>query len=245
MPLIKGKSKKAFESNLKTELGAGKPKDQSLAIAYSIKRKSPKKMADGGRLTADSSDSDELDMLHMPNPKSELPHAAASERPTVDSITPEELEMIHRHRMAFAEGGRVPNFKDEGMASIDSDQDQHGSSMLKGAPTMGKREQSWTDNGRTSIDDASTDHDEHMISGNRPGRSQVSKAASGRPMADDARTDRDEDMLSKNTSEDGPNPDFGKDAQDDDGPNTDFDMVAHIMRKRKKFAKGGMVETAK
>lgn len=54
MPLEHGKSKKAFEHNLKAELHAGKPKDQSLAIAYSVKRKakSPKKMADGGPVSA-------------------------------------------------------------------------------------------------------------------------------------------------------------------------------------------------
>lgn len=39
MPLIKSSSKEAFKSNLKAELGAGKKKDQALAIAYSVKRK--------------------------------------------------------------------------------------------------------------------------------------------------------------------------------------------------------------
>ena len=42
MPLIKSKSKKAFVSNLKKELSAGKPKKQALAIAYSVKRKAKK-----------------------------------------------------------------------------------------------------------------------------------------------------------------------------------------------------------
>jgi len=49
VPLKKSSSKKAFEHNLKAELHAGKPKDQSLAIAYSVKRKAgKKKMAKGG-----------------------------------------------------------------------------------------------------------------------------------------------------------------------------------------------------
>lgn len=39
MPLLKSGSKEAFTSNLKKELGAGKPKKQALAIAYSMKRK--------------------------------------------------------------------------------------------------------------------------------------------------------------------------------------------------------------
>lgn len=45
MPLVKSKSDDAFKSNLKAELAAGKPRDQSLAIAYSVKRKA---RADGG-----------------------------------------------------------------------------------------------------------------------------------------------------------------------------------------------------
>lgn len=47
MPLIQKKSKKAFEHNIKAEMEAGKPQKQSLAIAFSVKRK-PKKMAKGG-----------------------------------------------------------------------------------------------------------------------------------------------------------------------------------------------------
>lgn len=49
MPLIKGKSKKAFEHNLKAEMEAGKPQGQALAIAYSMKRKAQHK-AKGGEV---------------------------------------------------------------------------------------------------------------------------------------------------------------------------------------------------
>lgn len=45
MPLTKSKSKTAFKSNLKAELGAGKPKPQALAIAYSVQRKAGGKPA--------------------------------------------------------------------------------------------------------------------------------------------------------------------------------------------------------
>ena len=38
MPLDYQKSKKAFEKNIRTELQAGKPIKQALAIAYSIKK---------------------------------------------------------------------------------------------------------------------------------------------------------------------------------------------------------------
>ena len=38
MPLTKSSSKAAFEKNVKAELGAGKKRDQALAIAYQVKR---------------------------------------------------------------------------------------------------------------------------------------------------------------------------------------------------------------
>ncbi len=52
MPLIKSKSKKAMSENIKTEMDAGKPQKQSIAIAYAIKRRAPKKMAKGGLVSA-------------------------------------------------------------------------------------------------------------------------------------------------------------------------------------------------
>lgn len=42
MPLVKSASKGAFRANLKAEIKAGKPKKQSLAIAYSVQRKAKK-----------------------------------------------------------------------------------------------------------------------------------------------------------------------------------------------------------
>lgn len=54
MPLFQGKSKKSFSKNVETEMDAGKPQAQSLAIAYNIKRKNSgkKKMAYGGKAEA-------------------------------------------------------------------------------------------------------------------------------------------------------------------------------------------------
>jgi hypothetical protein len=42
MPLVKSASKGAFRKNIKAEIKAGKPKKQSLAIAYSVQRKAKK-----------------------------------------------------------------------------------------------------------------------------------------------------------------------------------------------------------
>lgn len=43
MPLKKGKSAKVVSHNIKAEIGAGKPKDQAIAIAMDKAGKSPKK----------------------------------------------------------------------------------------------------------------------------------------------------------------------------------------------------------
>jgi hypothetical protein len=39
MPLIKGSGKKAVSSNIKTEMSAGKPQKQAVAIALDVARK--------------------------------------------------------------------------------------------------------------------------------------------------------------------------------------------------------------
>jgi hypothetical protein len=56
MPLIKSKSDKAFKSNIKAEVAAGKPVKQAVAIAYSTKR--AVKKARGGSTNPMDYDSD-------------------------------------------------------------------------------------------------------------------------------------------------------------------------------------------
>ena len=43
MPLKKSKSKKAISENIRTEMEAGKPQKQAVAIALNVARKSNKK----------------------------------------------------------------------------------------------------------------------------------------------------------------------------------------------------------
>jgi hypothetical protein len=43
MPLIKSKSDKAIEKNVKEELKSGKPQKQAVAIALSVQRQAQKK----------------------------------------------------------------------------------------------------------------------------------------------------------------------------------------------------------
>lgn len=95
MPLIKGKSKKAFSKNVETEMHAGKPQDQALAIAYSMKRRAAKKMAQGGMI-----EDSELQESH---PKS-------------------IAEAIMRKHM-MAEGGEID--QDDEEADIQDNGDEH------------------------------------------------------------------------------------------------------------------------
>jgi hypothetical protein len=50
MPLIKGKSEKAFKQNIRTEVKAGKPVKQAVAIAYDVQRRAQGKK-DGGNVS--------------------------------------------------------------------------------------------------------------------------------------------------------------------------------------------------
>lgn len=61
MPLLPGKSRKAFKHNMEAEMDSGKPQDQALAIAYSVKRKK-KKMAHGGEVKNESAISEQRPM---------------------------------------------------------------------------------------------------------------------------------------------------------------------------------------
>ena len=47
MPLIKSTKPEAFKKNIKTEVAAGKPVKQAVAIAYSEKREAEKKSMKG------------------------------------------------------------------------------------------------------------------------------------------------------------------------------------------------------
>lgn len=88
MPLIKGRSKKSFDHNVKAEMDAGKPQDQALAIAYSVKKKAPKKMYKGGMLPKGSQEDSSV---------APAPRKPDDRRPPMD-------EYMADH---FSEGGEV------------------------------------------------------------------------------------------------------------------------------------------
>lgn len=49
MPLVKSKSDKAFKKNVSTEMKAGKPQKQAVAIAYAVQRSAGKKKSTKGK----------------------------------------------------------------------------------------------------------------------------------------------------------------------------------------------------
>ena len=167
MPLIKGKSKKAFEHNIKAEMHAGKPQAQSLAIAYDVKRRaSKKKMADGGKV--DNSAKDE-------------------KRVSIDSLTPEEMAMIHEYR-----AGRESeiNFHDEKRPSIDSAKDKREMAMLAHGGEIDAR-----DEHMTTVDDARDEREMEMLDEHPIFHKEEKRAGSEMTDIDHAEDDRDEDMI--------------------------------------------------
>lgn len=106
MPLIKGKSQKAFSRNMETEMNAGKPKKQSLAIAYSVQRRSKgKKMALGGAVEGPEHDKEQLNELQHNDPM----HIEAEygRRESPEEIVRDTMP----NRKAYAKGGMV--YEDE------------------------------------------------------------------------------------------------------------------------------------
>lgn len=100
MPLVQGKAPKSFSSNVSTEMHAGKPQNQALAIAYAVKRKNAKKMAHGGVV-----ENEKLRPMHEPahNDAVELAKAV--------------MEKHMAHGGMYAEGGMV----DEDAGSMESE----------------------------------------------------------------------------------------------------------------------------
>lgn len=100
MPLLKSKSKNAFEKNVSTEIDSGKSPNQALAIAYSVKRKSPKKIAEGGEAIpayqdlGDEDDSNNLSLVQR---------------------------IMNKHRQNYAEGGPVYADSDNQEATLKED----------------------------------------------------------------------------------------------------------------------------
>lgn len=113
MPLNKSKSKGAFSQNVRTEMKAGKPQKQALAIAYSVrKHNSRKKLAYGDQIEAGPSPKDQRDFagtkIQQEMRTRYLDEGGMVEGYPQQGSNPEE-ESKEMSRYKLAKGGMVPN----------------------------------------------------------------------------------------------------------------------------------------
>lgn len=105
MPLKEGKSQKAFEKNIKTEIEAGKPPKQAVAIAYAVKRRN---QAKGGEVKHV-----EQQDTHCEHCGQKMAYGGMAEGGEVHE-TEKKAQMIghpHSEVAKLAEGGTVQNQK--------------------------------------------------------------------------------------------------------------------------------------
>lgn len=102
MPLIKSKSEKAFKKNISTEVKAGKPVKQAVAIAYSVKR-GAQKMKDGGEPRLSVSRGEKL-------PTSRGAGLTQKGRDKINRATGSNLKAPAPHPKTKADAGRKASF---------------------------------------------------------------------------------------------------------------------------------------
>ena len=102
MPLVKSKSEKAFKKNISTEVKAGKPVKQAVAIAYSVKR-GAQKMKDGGEPRLSVSRGEKL-------PTSRGAGLTQKGRDKINRATGSNLKAPAPHPKSKADAGRKASF---------------------------------------------------------------------------------------------------------------------------------------
>lgn len=221
MPLIKGKSKKSFEKNVETEMHEGKPKAQSLAIAYQMKKKA-KKMAMGGDASHQSEAHDE-EMLHQPE----------------DSLPADYTESMgkkERAMRAFAGGGFIGSHQPEGKGHTIHIQVNPQAEADTGA----MHPQKMAEGGMAHQDDS---HEMDMVDRVMKKRGQCySEGGKVANMDSGESTDDPESFAKSDPNEfddlamrDDLESDYtGENSGDEDGSELNQDFVGKIMRKRSK-----------
>lgn len=152
MPLLKGKSEKAFKQNIKTEYEAGKPLKQSLAIAYGMKKRSHK-MAEGGQIKDNYQSSCHE---HCESPCAIHPQASGFESHEGDPKRPDEAAMAEDPRALNQHGeieeGPEGTYMAEGGQITDNKQsDAHEKDMV--GRIMKQRQQMFSKGGQVANQD--------------------------------------------------------------------------------------------
>lgn len=156
MPLVKGSSKKSFSKNVETEMKAGKSQPQSLAIAYSIKRKSAakKKMAEGGAISASDEKRPMPEDLHNDSGDAKR---ADGKKALVKANWTDDSWSEQASNSPKAELKRPPTHKDASQKQMD---DEESDLMVSDAPDGLPQPQSKYDDHRGPMGASPDDQDE-------------------------------------------------------------------------------------
>jgi len=127
MPLIKSKSDKAFKSNIKAEMNAGKPQKQAVAIAYATKRSAKKAIGGDVRPPSYSPHSYDSDVDYYASLKKSPTPRMKSPSPMGDSdmdypqgrkVREEQTRMAKQKPMSKAQGTDFLKSVREGMEKM-------------------------------------------------------------------------------------------------------------------------------
>jgi hypothetical protein len=266
MPLLPGKSKQALSKNIATEMHAGKPQKQSIAIAFSVQRKNRKK-ARGGEVTANEEGitdinkaRDDREMAMMADggllSVGQSPLASASNAGSFGGT-----EMYTR-RKKMAQGGTVEatverradadnqddlergheahsgdiEATNEGMYGVDEDQDSRGLGRKNRQEHPGDIEA--TNEHMAGIDDARDAREMEMASMLSQHEADLNAKGEGMSHIDD-HSERSEDMLKKHYATGGmAGPMNPKLHEAMKGAKS----VADAIMMKKKYAEGGQVD---
>src|ERR1700676_1412181 len=143
MPLIKGKSPVSFGKNVRTEMNAGKPQKQALAIAYSMKRKAERHKAHGGSVLPHSTYQNDTTTMNDPTEMTRLAKGGMCEHggpkhcnmgcyadggdTGYDPVTPSQGGMMHKKKILnhmMAEGGQITDNYQSPDTSINQTKDE-------------------------------------------------------------------------------------------------------------------------
>lgn len=231
MPLIKGKSKKAFEHNVEAEMHAGKPQDQSLAIAYSVKRKAKKK-ASGGAVESGSKDMNFADGGEAPYSKSEAAKLPTkSPLPSIDV----KIEQARRKRQKMAEGGQINESAKSERRPMPDERDKDSRMASRNSGKKALVDADWT--GQPTVRQAQSNNGREVLPIKRP-RMVPSNAFSTRLYDEEA--DLQNSAGVNNGPQRQPPEHDNEEGADRQGPNVS-DMESQHNNHRKPYAKGGPV----
>jgi hypothetical protein len=186
MPLIKRASKKALSKNIETEMHAGTPQKQALAIAFNTQRQARKKMAFGGEFMGKK---DSQPAQPAPRPSDDQSNTEAA----MDSIRKAFGPKKAKGGMMYAEGGEIragshrPNADDE---------DEREMSMMEGASREHSQELDARDEHMSGIDSARDKREMDMTDDERLSHgAEIDARDEHMSGIDDAADEREEDML--------------------------------------------------